>query len=136
VLTRETTNSTLSHFQSLRAKFLDAIPDTEPLLIYRDVRMYFPQSRNRRVLTFFNTTTYQVVQQMNPDLIVLWRQRLLDYTSGTAAQNAISPDAFREVSRFFGDARGGNLAGYHLLYQDDAGLTFIRDDLFQKYFAH
>jgi hypothetical protein len=135
VLAREQTSPALVFYRALKEDYLTAIPEEESLLIYRDVRTYFPQSRGRRVLSFFNTTNYQIIGKMNPDLIIFWRQRILDYTTGTAASNAIDPGTFNEVNRLFADVRAGSLTGYRLMLQDGASLAFIRDDLYRKYFT-
>jgi len=136
VLGRETSEPRVAHYAELNRRLLKAIPDEQPLLIYRDVRMYFPQTRNRRVRTFFNTTTYENIERMEPDIIVLWSQRIADYTTESAEQNAIAPDTFREVQRFFADARAGDLEGYHLLLQDAAGVSFLKDEVYESYFGN
>jgi hypothetical protein len=136
VATREATEPRVAYYAGLNERFLSRIPEEQALLVYRDVRMYFPQERNRRVRTFFNTTTYATVEKMEPDLIVLWPQRIADYTREGAAQGAITPETFDEIQRFFADARAGKVTGYQLLYRDAAGVTFLKDEIYSAYFGN
>jgi hypothetical protein len=134
VLAREETNPQLAFYKALDRDYLSRLPADQDVLIYRDVRAYFPQSGNRRVRSFFNTTTYQSLDRIHPDIVILWRQRVLDYTNAESIQNAIDPAAFHDVNVFFADARKGMLRGYHVLYQNEADIAFVRDDLYSEYF--
>ncbi|HSR28952.1 MAG TPA: hypothetical protein VLY63_00200 [Anaerolineae bacterium] len=136
VASREVTEPRVAYFAVLNERYLGAIPEERALLVYRDVRMYFPQTKNRRVRTFFNTTTYAAIERIQPDLIVLWPQRIADYTQDGAAQRAITSETFGEIQRFFADARAGQVAGYQLLFQDEAGLALVKDEIYTAYFAH
>jgi hypothetical protein len=135
VLTREIHEPTVAFFNSLSRRYLRQVPEEQPLLVYRDVSMYFPQSRNRRVRVFFNTTNYDTIERMEPDLILFSMQRLLDYTTDSAAANAVAPDAFAEVQRLFADARNGEIKGYSLLKVEGAGMAFAKDSIYQQYLA-
>ena len=113
---------------------LKKIPASVSLVVYRDGRMYFPEGSGIRVRSFFNTSTYADLENKKPDLVILWRQRIWDYTRENAAQNAIDPAQFREIERFFSDARNNTLRGYVLIYEDQTGLAFVSNALYEKYF--
>jgi hypothetical protein len=134
VLTREQQNPELNFYATLDDKYLKGFPAGEPLVVYRDVRIYFPEGGKRRILSFFNTITYADIEKKKPDLIILRRQRIWDYTREGAAQDAIDPEEFQEVYRFFADAKNDSLNGYRLIYEDETGLAFASNELYEKYF--
>lgn len=135
VLRREIHEPTVAFFNSLDKQYLRHIPEEQSLVIFRDVSMYFPQSRNRRVRVFFNTTNYDAIERMEPDLILFSVQRLLDYTTDSAAANAVAPDSFVEVQRLFRDARNGEIRGYTLLQVEGAGMAFAKNAIYEQYLA-
>jgi hypothetical protein len=70
----------LNFYSTLEKNYLIKIPADEPLVIYRDVRIYFPKGGNRRILSFFNVITYADIKKKKPDLIILRHQHIWDYT--------------------------------------------------------
>ena len=134
-LTREQTNTAIRFYNALSEQYLHVLPPAQRLVILRDVRMYFPDSDSHRVVSFYVTTNYATVQRARPDIILLWRQRISDYTQPGALENAINKTAFQAVYQFFSDASRNQLAGYHLIYRNSTGLAFVSDALYQKYFG-
>jgi len=134
-LTREQTNQAIQFYNTLNEKYLHALPSDQTYVIYRDVRMYFPDSNSRRVISYYVATNYATVQKYKPDIILLWQQRISDYTQQGASANAINKKTFQDINQFYMDASKGQLSGFHLIYRNDTGLAFISDALYQKYFA-
>jgi len=133
-LTREQTSLAIQFYNNLNQKYLYLLPSDQTYVIFRDVRMYFPDSAFDRVLSFYVTTNYATVQKYKPDIILLWQQRISDYTQQGASANAINKNAFQAVYQFFSDASQNQLNGYHLIYRNDTGLAFVSDSLYEKYF--
>jgi hypothetical protein len=132
-LTREQTSVAIQFYNTLDEKYVHALPSGRTYVIFRDVRMYFPDSASDRVLSFYVTTNYATVQKYKPDIILLWQQRISDYTQQGASANAINKNAFQAVYQFFSDASQNQLNGYHLIYRNDTGLAFVSDSLYEKY---
>jgi len=84
-LTREQTSSAIQFYSALDEKYVHSLPSDRTYVIFRDVRMYFPDSASDRVLSFYVTTNYATVQKYKPDIILLWQQRISDYTSRAPA---------------------------------------------------
>ncbi|HUI87327.1 MAG TPA: hypothetical protein VLX61_01255 [Anaerolineales bacterium] len=133
-LTREQTSPAIQFYDDLNQKYLSVLPSNQTYVIFRDVRIYFPDSASNHVISFYVTTNYATVQRDKPDIIVLWQQRVSDYTQPGALAAAINKNAFQAVYQFFSDASKGQLAGFHLIYRNDTGLAFVSDTLYQKYF--
>jgi len=134
-LTREQTSTAIQLYNDLNKKYLYKLPSDQTYVILRDVRMYFPDSASDRVLSFYVTTNYAVVQKDKPDVILLWQQRISDYTQPGAVAAAINQNAFQAVHQFFSDASENQLTGFRLIYRNGTGLAFVSDALYQKYFA-
>lgn len=133
-LTREQTNTAIQFYNTLDEQYLHVLPLNQTYVIFDDVRMYFPDSASSHVISFYVTTNYATVQKYKPDIILLWQQRISDYTQPGASANAINKNAFQAVHQFFSDASKGQLTGFHLIYRNGTGLAFVSDALYQKYF--
>ena len=133
-LTREQNSPAIQFYNALDEKYVHVLPSDRTYVIFRDVRMYFPDSASDRVLSFYVTTNYATVQKYKPDIILLWQQRISDYTQQGASANAINKNAFQAVYQFFSDASQNQLNGYHMIYRDDTGFAFVSDSLYEKYF--
>ncbi|HLA87421.1 MAG TPA: hypothetical protein VJL10_05340, partial [Anaerolineales bacterium] len=68
----------------------------------------------------------------NPDIIVLWKQRLYDYTNEGALEQALDPSEVAEAVRFYRDALDDNIQGYKLIYEDDFGIAYLSLELYQN----
>jgi hypothetical protein len=126
-LYREQNNPTIAFFHTLNDKYLSPVPVNQKVTILRDVRMYFPSSREHRVSEYYNTLVYSKIEKNNPDVLLIWKQRVIDYTQSGAASKATDPEAFKEINRFFTDAANHQIAGYQLLYENDYGMAFVSD---------
>jgi hypothetical protein len=95
--------------------------------------MYFPERPHWNIRTYWNSK-YSTIEKIKPDIIILWSQRILDYTSESAQDNAIDPESFQDTYTFFVDADNDQLRGYRLVYRDSEGLMFVSDRIYEKYF--
>jgi hypothetical protein len=134
VLTREQTETALAFFGILERDYLPQIQNEEPLVVFRDVRMYFPDGAKWVIRSYWNSK-YSTIEKIKPDLIILWYQRVLDYTQEGARESAVDPASFEDTYQFYMDANHDQLRGYRLLYRDDVGLFFVSDEVYSKYFG-
>jgi hypothetical protein len=133
VLVREKNEGSLVFYNTLKQDYLSHIPTDEQIIIFRDVRMYFPETSNWDVRTYWNSK-YSTIEKIKPDIIILWPQRILDYTQKGALENAVDPAAFQDTYTFFVDADHDQLRGYRLVYRDKEGLMFVSDAMYELYF--
>lgn len=113
--------------------YLPKITTDGSLLVLRDVRMYLPDDSRWVVRSYWNSK-YSVIEEIKPDIIILWSQRILDYTQEGAQANAVDPATFQDTYQFYVDADHNQLRGYQLVYRDGEGLFFATDKLYEEYF--
>jgi hypothetical protein len=133
VLTREENEKSLVFYSVLERDYLPNIQTDKQLKVFRDVRMYFPDNPRWNVRTFWNSK-YSTIERIKPDIIILWSQRILDYTNESALESAVDPAAFQDTYTFFVDADKDQLRGYRLIYRDSEGLMFVSDALYEESF--
>jgi hypothetical protein len=133
VLVREENEGSLIFYKVLERDYLPRIQTDQQLKVFRDVRMYFPDNPRWNVRTFWNSK-YSTIEKIKPDIIILWAQRILDYTQAGALESAVDPAAFQDTYTFFVDADNDQLRGYRLIYRDSQGLMFVNDAMYERYF--
>lgn len=132
-LVREEHEGSLVFYNTLEQDYLPRIQTDEQLTIFRDVRMYFPDNSLWNVRTYWNSK-YSTIEKIKPDIIILWSQRILDYTQAGALESAVDPAAFQDTYTFFVDADHDQIRGYRLIYRDSEGLMFVSDAMYELYF--
>jgi len=102
------------------------------LYVYYDYRLYIPETTGWITETTYDLLEYKYIQTKNFDVVVLLEQRIRDYLNPDVT--GIDPNVFARNQQFYRDAEKGTISGYHLVYRNDVGLVFVRDDLYQIYF--
>ena len=100
--------------------------------VYYDYRLYVPETTGWTTETTTNLLEYSYIQEKNFDVILLLEQRIKDYLNPNVT--GIDPDVFTRNQQFYRDAENEAISGYHLVYRNDVGLIYVRDDLYQTYF--
>lgn len=101
--------------------------------LYYDYRLYMPETPDWTTQTTFELLEYDYIGQNNFDVLVLLEQRIRDYLDPNAT--GIDPQIFARNQKFYRDAENEAIQGYHLIYRDFVGLVYLRDDLYQQYYA-
>ena len=60
------------------------------------------------------------------------QQRIRDYLNPEVT--GIDPLLLKESREFYGDADNGEVWGYVLVYRNDFGLAFVRENLYEQFF--
>ncbi len=132
VLTREDREESIVFYHTIESNVLSRIPADVQLEILRDVRMYFPDSTRWTIHTYWKGR-YSTVEETQPDMILLWTQRIVDYTQAGAQASAVNPVDFQDIYQFYVDADNDQLRGYRLIYRNGEGLLFAKDELYEEY---
>ena len=103
-----------------------------PLHVYHDYRIYVPQKTGWVNTTSFDLLEYGYIQAEDFEVLLLTDQRIRDYLSPNLS--GIDPHLFALNQQFYRDAKEGTISGYHLVFRDDYGLVFVRNDLYQQYY--
>lgn len=133
VLVREEHEASLVFYRELEESIFPRIPTDDGLVVVRDVRMYLPDDSRWVVRSYWNIK-YSVIEKIEPDLILIWSQRIWDYTQEGARESAVNPVDFEETYQFYVDADIDKIPGYRLVYRDSEGLFFVREELYEAYF--
>jgi hypothetical protein len=135
VMVRENNEQSLAFYTTIESQYLHLIKADEKLKIFRDVRMYFPANSRWVVRSYWNSN-YSVIEKTKPDIIILWAQRIGDYTKPGAQENAVDSVTFQDMFQFYVDADRDQLRGYKLVYRNEEGLFFVTDALYQEFFRN
>jgi len=119
-------------FQKKAMEALQPLPGERDFNILADVRMYTPTFESWYFEGTFGDINYEFIQQRDFDVLLITRQRMLDYLN--QGVEGIDPQSFSKIKAFYRDVRKGEVDGYRLLYQDDFGFVFILDRQYEKYF--
>ena len=132
-LNKEKDSQAIQFYKKLDEIVFSKIPADDHLVIFRDVRMYVADLPRWEVKFRWGTQDYAAIQKADADVLVLWKQRLYDYTQAGAAESALDQTEFAEAARFYKDVLNDNVEGYHLIYQDDFGVAYISTTLYDQY---
>jgi hypothetical protein len=122
----ENSSAILFYDQALEA--LEPLPSGS-YYVYHDVRMYVPETDGWVTEAIFEPLDYDYFQQRNFDFVMLMQQRINDYLNPEVV--GIDSEAFARSQVFYKDANNGNLEGYHLVFRNDFGLIFVKDELYE-----
>ena len=133
-LNRENASPSIGFYSDIEGMLSSKLED-EKLVIYRDWRIYFPPNDNWRVEMNWDMGSYDYINDLNPDLIILETENVQLFADPDTIHKAVEPDEMRVLNAFYGDAARDELPGYKLLYRDGFGYVLLRDVLYEKYYA-
>jgi hypothetical protein len=123
---RRAENNAEIAFYDKALKALEKVPQKD-LNVYFDYRLYAPDTPGWVLETSYDLLSYNYIQEHAYDVLLLQQQRIADYLDPSAA--GIDAQQFANSQAFYADAQRGKLQSYQLLYRDQTGLVFIRDDI-------
>jgi hypothetical protein len=132
-LTREKTSTSIAFYKTLDSEFLPKIRENK-LVIYRDWHVYFPSQSDREVEMSWEMVSYDFINPIHPDLILLDRENLNLFSQAESVERAVDPQKMLPVYQFYRDAKSNQIPGYSLLYENSFGLAFVKTGLRDKYF--
>ncbi len=133
-LHREENNPNIQFYTKLERDYLSKIVLDRQLVIFRDWMMYVPNSPRYEDYFKWGVSDYQVAMQHDPDVLILNKQHIYDYTQPGQVEGAKDPD-FALTVEFYKNALNGTVEGYTLLYQDDFGVVYLKTPLYEQFFA-
>jgi hypothetical protein len=133
-LHREETSPSLQFYAKIEQDYLSKIVLDRQLVIFRDVMMYVPNLPSYDDHFKWGVSNYDIALKDNPDLLILNKQHLYDYTQEGQIESASDPD-FALTVQFYNDVLNGTVAGYTLLYQDEFGIVYLSAPLYDQFFV-
>jgi len=128
-LHREEQHPAISLYSKMEPAILACLPEDRKMTVFRDVRVYVPESDNLKVVMSWKVVDYNYIKELNPEIIVLQMQKIYDYTKPGLINTAQDKKQMQLTIDFYSDARDKNLTNYSLVLDDNYGLVFLRDDL-------
>ncbi|MHA2427948.1 MAG: hypothetical protein ACXADB_07990, partial [Candidatus Hermodarchaeia archaeon] len=135
-LEQEETSSSIAFFTEVEDEYLSKITNVGDLIIYRDIRVYVPDTSAWNSQYKWGIVDYEYIREIDPDVILLSRQRARDYTSPGVIEAADDPAQMEKTYDFYLNAIEHSIPDYRLIYEDDFGLAFIREEIFQEHFGN
>jgi hypothetical protein len=132
-LYREETSPSIQFYSALERDYLSKIVLDRHLVIFRDVMMYVPNLPSYEDHFKWGVSNYDIALKNNPDVLILNKQHLYDYTQPGQAESASDPD-FALTVKFYKDVLNGTVDGYTLLYQNEFGIVYLSAPLYDQFF--
>lgn len=130
-LNRGKNSESIQFYYYLEENYLNQLPQDVKYKIYRDPRLYLEISERWKFSQTFAMLDHAYFEENDFDIILLMRQRILDYTHPDLVP--ADPENYPNVFEFYTDAEKGNIAGYLLMYENDFGLAFIKEDIYNQH---
>ena len=70
-----------------------------------------------------------MLQELDPDLILLEQENIALFTRADAVEKAVDPGQMQEWQTFYNQAARHELEGYDVLFENDFGLALLREEL-------
>ncbi len=118
------------------AFYTQALDATRPLVdqslsVYYDPNMYMPPTGQWTFTTSFDLLTYDYIQQNSFAVVFIQQSRIRDYLNPNA--EGIDAAIFAAAQIFYHAVDAGEMTGYHLVYQNDYGKVFVREDVYRQF---
>lgn len=133
-LNRENSSGSIAFYNEIEKNVISKLPD-QNIVVYRDWRIYFPPRDKRRVEMNWDLTTYDCINDLNPDLILLERENVLLFSDSELVAQAVEPGDMWLVYDFYSDVSLNQVPGYQSVFQNEFGYVLLRDSLYQEYFT-
>lgn len=130
-LNRERDSKSIAFYGSLNANVISKLPEDQPLVIFRDWRIYFPQKAGQRVEMSWDMANYAFIRELKPNLILLEEENLKLFSKPEIVENAVNPDRMQETHLFYMDAEKNQLEGYQRVFADSFGAAYLDDATYQ-----
>lgn len=125
-------NNPSIQFHPQAARAIEPLQTVPELHIYYDYGVYVPKTPGWYTETNYGLLEYNFIQNSNFDALLLEQQRINDYLNPNV--EGIDAELFARNQQFYRDANQAAIKNYRLVYRDNFGLVFVREDLYQAYF--
>lgn len=132
VLYREQRSESLAFYRQVEARLSELGLLERSLVVYRDPTAYVAPRPNFDVRMNWRLASYDYLNRVQPDLLLLEMDYVREFTRPEALQSAVDVGDMQAWQKFYGDAAAGKLEGYVILYRNAYGLALIRTSLAGK----
>ena len=126
---KEDQHPALLFYEEMESSLFSCLPEEMELTIYRDIRAYVPEGKNRDILMNWQPIDYTYLLDLSPDVLVFQQQKISDYTKDDLLSSAFEKDQMKKTIELYSDASKGEITDYQLIVADDFGKAYLREDL-------
>lgn len=130
---RRAENNPSLDFYTNTSQALRALPPA-PYAVYHDTAIYVPSISGWHTDSIFEVLTYPYIEQHNFDILLVMQGRINDYLNPAVV--GIDAENLALGREFYQAANQGSVRGYHLVYRNDFGLVFVKDQLYTEYYSN
>lgn len=123
----------INFYNEVRGQYLLEIPDEEKFSVLRDVKTYVADNRLLDSSVFWGQVDLRTVRKNDYDLLFFWRQRILDYTQSGILEIAVDREEMERAIELYQFIKDGFIPGYTLMYQNDFGYFFAKNEVVDRY---
>ncbi len=123
-LRREQDSASIAFYRVVEKNVLPQLGGRSPV-IYRDWKVYVPPNAGRVELNW-DLASYDYIQSLDPDLILLEQANVDLFSRPDAIEQAVNTDRMTAAHAFYSDAGQDHLPGYRVVYRDGFGIALER----------
>ena len=125
-LHREENSGSIALYEELHGNFLPLpeVPAERMTRVYRDWKAYFPEQEGYVILTDWNLASFPLVEEWQPDLILLEKENIRAYSTADIAERAVNADKMADAAAFYSAAAEKMIPGYEFLTENNFGMVF------------
>ena len=125
-LHREENSGSIALFHKLNADYLPLpeVPAERMTRVYRDWKVYFPESEGYAVKTDWDLASFALIDEWHPDLILLEKENIRTYGAPDVVEKAVDAVKMAETASFYSAAADNSIPGYELLFENNFGMVF------------
>jgi len=132
-LQREQQSRSLAFFNTLWHDYLDDIHSDTAVHVLHEPQVYFPQREGFFVHMSWDPVTFSYLGKIKPDLLLLDKSTTATYTEEGLLEQAVDPQRMLTFIEFYQAVKEENLEDYILLFEDNYGIAFARQDFYKGY---
>jgi len=128
-LNREDAQASLGFFRALETNYLATLPPSTSLVVFRDPYVYVPPRTNFVIHWKHGQLTYDEVETLKPDLILLQRDYVERYCQPEAIQQRLEehkPLAER-IYHLYSDAQQDTMKGFRKVFETEFAVAFAKN---------
>ena len=125
-LHREENSGSIALFHELESKYLPLpeVPVERMTRVYRDWKVYFPESEGYAVKTDWELASFALIDEWHPDLILLEKENVRTYSAPDVSGKAVNAEKMAETAAFYSAAAENAVSGYELMLENNFGMVF------------
>ena len=123
---REKNSSSIAFYHEIAESYFDPLP-TEPITIYRDWHVYFPENNEVDVFMDWDLASYQMLDTEKPDYLLLDNAYISTYGAPGFLDISSSPERLAEMHQFYSEAFEKDIIGYSLIFENSFGSLYERN---------